>query len=488
MVGKIALSALAVALMAASPAAEQDWAAALRTDAQALHDLVDANHPGPVNPLDPEFTQRNDQALAQALARADRVQGYPGYLWAMRAYIASFDDGHVMIRSTDAAPDLQVAWPGFLTGYDDDGRQIVRTVADDAALPLGAELRECDGTSVAELMERNVGDFRGRWDLHSQRMIHGGRMFIDVGNPFISRPQQCVFSIEGSPRTVTLQWRAISDEELAERFAATAARYSPDIGTRTFPSGTRWYSLSDFDGDLGSDAGQALAALIGEMREDADPIRSAPRIVLDLRGNGGGSSDWSKQIARIIWGEEKVASASGGSDYVEWRASPANIAAMDEYRRDYASAPDAPREVVDWLEGAVKGMTIALAADEPLWREPSSEERPEVQGATDGAGSPQGPVYILTDWVCASACLDAVDLWRSLGAIQVGQETGADTLYMDVRDDPLPSGLATVGMPMKVYRGRPRGINEPWKPVHPFEGSMRSTEDIEAWIVELGGG
>ena len=481
---KFSTLGLSFLLIAAGPA-DGDWRNALRKDAEALHDLIEKNHPGPVNIHDPEFSERSDAALRLTLDRAERVDSYPGYVWAMRSYIASFDDGHVLIRSTDAAPDLTVKWPGFLTGYDDVGRQVVRTATHDSLVPLGAELIECDGVTAADLMVENVGAFRGRWELASQRMIHGGRLFMDVGNPFVARPKRCVFSSDGSRLSTTLQWRDLPDEELTERFGATALRFSPEIGSRTFESGTRWYSLSDFDGDVESETGKALTALIAGMREDAYAIQSAPRVVLDLRGNGGGSSDWSKQIARIIWGDAELSSLQNGSDYVEWRASPDNIVAMDEYRQEYASSPDAPQEVRDWIDAAVNGMTSALEAGEPLWREPSSDEASVNQTAGSDVSPRSSPVYILTDWTCASACLDAVDLWRALGGIQVGQETSADTLYMDIREDPLPSGLSTVGMPMKVYRGRERGSNEPWTPVHAYPGDMRSTEDIEAWLVGL---
>jgi hypothetical protein len=43
--------------------APRDWAATLRADAHAYHDQIAANHPGPVNRLDPEFTERNDAGL-----------------------------------------------------------------------------------------------------------------------------------------------------------------------------------------------------------------------------------------------------------------------------------------------------------------------------------------------------------------------------------------------------------------------------------------
>lgn len=484
MFAKASTPCLALMLIATSPA-ERDWKSTLREDAQALHDNVEQNHPGSVNVLDPDFSNRNADGLHTALNRAEEVSDYPGYLWAMRAYVAAFDDGHIFIRTSDAAPDLLVKWPGFFTGYDDAGRQIVRTKANDFPVALGAELIECDGTPAATWMADNVGAFRGRWDLLGQRMIHGGRLFMDVGNPYVSRPTQCTFSFDGTRMTANLNWRQISDEDLAEHFGATAPRFNAAIGSSTFGSGTRWFSLSDFDGEPDSEVFESLTTLIAEMRRDGDAIRSAPRVVLDLRGNGGGSSNWSKQIAEIIWGNARLASLEGGSGYVEWRASPDNIATMEEYRQLYASSAEASQEMRQWLDIAVTGMTSVLAAGEPLWREPSVEEPSSSDNTNDSDVIPPSQVYILTDWTCASACLDAVDLWRALGAIQVGQETSADTLYMDVREAILPSGLSTIGMPMKVYRDRARGSNEPWSPVYQYSGDMRSTQDIEAWIARL---
>jgi hypothetical protein len=96
-----------------------------------------------------------------------------------------------------------------------------------------------------------------------------------------------------------------------------------------------------------------------------------------------------------------------------------------------------------------------------------------------------GVVYVLTDAACASACLDAVDLWRALGAVHVGRKTSADTLYMELRSLRLPSGITGVSLPMKVYRNRSRGSNEPVVPVHSFEGDIADTAAVERWIKSL---
>ena len=53
-----------------------------------MHDDIAANHPGPVNALDPDFSKRNDAGLALALTRADKVKGFAGYYYALKAYAA----------------------------------------------------------------------------------------------------------------------------------------------------------------------------------------------------------------------------------------------------------------------------------------------------------------------------------------------------------------------------------------------------------------
>ena len=463
----------------------RDWAATLRADAQAFHDEIAANHPGPVNALDPGFARRNDAALALALRRAVRVKDYPGYRFAMSAYAASFDDGHVAAFASDQAPLLPARWPGFLTGYDASGAQVVMSRSDDAPVPTGAKLVACDGRKADALAAENIGAFEGRWFLASRRALRGGRLFVDQGNPFIRRPTRCIFSVGGRQVAVTLAWRGIADDELVRRLADTNQRTREPIGAKVLPNGTRWFTLSGFDGNPAGDDAKALTPMIAAMRAERDTLRQGPRIVLDLRGNNGGSSDWSYQVAQVLWGEAAVAGITDDS-YVEWRASPAVLDAMKSYQARFDAAPDTTPRAKAYFATIVAGLTGAIAAHQKLWREPAD---PDQQGNPKPSPVPVAPlgvpVYFITDTGCGSACLDAVDLWRALGAIQVGQETGADTLYMDVRNPVLPSGLTRTAVPMKVYRGRPRGPNVPVKPDFRYPGDLRDTAKLATWIATL---
>lgn len=480
---------IAALLLAAALPEARNWPATTLADARALHDDIRANHPGPVNAADPGFVAREAAAYVHLRRRAQAVRSLTGYRFAIQEYAASFADGHMQFWVTDETAFPVPNWPGFLTGFDALGAQRVMTRADDAPIPLGAALTSCDGVPAATLAARDVGAFEGRWGLPSTRVLRGGYLLVDRGNPFAARPVACDFTAAGQVRTVTLSWQPIAADALATRLSAVNGIAHPAIGARALSDGTRWYGLSSFDGDPAGKTARALVPLIAAMRADRVALARAPAIVLDLRGNGGGSSDWSTQIARVLWGERRVAALDTPGSYVEWRASAGVLAAMEHYRQQFDAPPDADSGRTSYFRAITNGLTQAGDAGLPLWREPASvgeAAAPRSTGSLAPDSAPiAAPIYIVTDAGCGSACLDAVDTWRALGAIQVGRETSADTLYMDIRRGKLPSGLAGYAVPMKVYRGRSRGSNVPSTPVHRFDGDLTDTPALQRWVAGL---
>lgn len=458
----------------------KDWASILRKDAQAFHDLVQQNHPGPSNSLDPSFSPRNDQGLAQAEKRARTVHDYAGYYWAMREYAAAFDDGHVAYVPAQSVPDIPSRWAGIMTGYDGRGRQVVRVSTDAAKVPLGAELLSCDGIKAEKFALRNLAPFRGRWFLSAERVYAAPMLLVDSGNPFVARPIRCRFLANGRSIETALEWRAITDKELAGYRKAVSASTNQEIGVIKLADGTLWYAFPTFYGDADKATEAALSSLISDMNRDRATLAAASRIVLDLRGNGGGSGIWAHRVAAAIWGQDAVDALPPESIGVDWRVSPANIAILQGDRSRIPTTADT-LDRRGRLERRIAGMTKALAAGQKLLRE-ANDRQP---GSAVAPPPRSKPIYVLTDAACASACLDAVDLWKRFGAVQVGQETNADTLYMELRDDALPSGLATAYMPMKVWRGRPRGSNVPAIPKYRYRGDMGDTAALQAWTATL---
>lgn len=481
-----ASATLLAAPVLATPADQRDWGAALARDAQALHDDLAANHPGTVNALDSGFAANNDHQLRIALGRARAATTYAGYFFPLRIYVPSFDDGHLGFGAIGDTPN-DFRWPGFATHYGGRGLIVVTTEEPGQPVPRGAELVGCDGLTADRYAAATLGVMWGRWQLEAQRRQWGPMLFLDESSNLIPIARQCTFMVDGQTMTIALRWRPLAMSRIGPLLGMASGKTTRDFALRAATGGLRWISTPSFDGDPGLAAAKALPPLIARLNADRQQLLAAPAIVLDLRGNGGGTSDWSRQMAVALWGRAAVAGLKGEDVQVDWRASPANLAsvatAYDERRGGEGFSPESDR----WFRSVIGGLAMAVSRNQPLWRhvdlDAPASSRPPSQSAI--AAPLSRPVYVLTDSVCASACLDAVDLWTALGAIQIGRATGADTLYMEIRSRTLPSGITSISVPMKVYRGRKRGSNQPATPRFIFAGDIDDTPALERWLASL---
>ena len=481
------MSLLLYALLATSaPAATEtrDWGAALRMDARALHDAIADNHPGPVNPADRGFEKRNDAELARALKRAKTAKSFADYFFAMQEYTASFNDGHMGYGVFGNTPDEVRRWPGFLTRYDGNGRQLVFVSEPWSGVPMGARLVSCDGLSANQVAKKRIGSRVGRWNLESQRVTFGAMTFLDTGDRYVGTINRCRFDAGGTTIDVKLDWRP-PETDPYRAYDLFPKRGKPTSQWRRLADGTLWFSIPSFDGNPDGEAGKSLRSLIDYLEANGPQVRSARAIVLDLRGNGGGSSDWSYQIASQLWGEGTIDAHPEPPMTVSWRASPGNLDSVRKTYEDRSKGGHLSPEITSWYKNTIAGLEKSVAEHKSLWVIPPSPGSGRDARKSEASYKIAGPVYVLTDSSCMSACLDAVDLWTRLGAIPIGHETGADTLYMEVRQIKLPEGIGGVSMPMKVYSGRPRGSNQPVMPVHRFTGDIGDTAALERWVATL---
>lgn len=463
----------------------RDWSETLRADATAVHDAIAGSHPGMINPDDPAFARTNDAQYALALERAGQADSFADYFYAIQHYVAAFDDGHLSFGVSGSTPDNQVRWPGFIA--DDDGaRGLVVTAAEPwSGVPVGAHVVECDGRTAYRIGDDRMGARFGRWELASQRAMYGNMVMLDTGDPYVGPIRRCVFDTSEGRLTADLDWRD-GGERFYTRHNLFPTPSSQKVELRRMDNGGWWVALPTFDGNPEGERGRALRAVVQRIEAEAEAMRAAPVIVFDLRGNGGGSSGWSYEIARILWGEGAFERAPQSPMTVVWRASEENLQSI----RDGFAARDAngalSPNLRDWYRNTIAGLEAARARGEDRWViEPNPRAAPDPAAAPLADHPPQGRVFVLTDETCMSACLDAVDLWTRFGAVPVGRETGADTIYMEVRGVRMPSGLGSMSLPMKYYIGRPRGHNQPVTPTHRFDGDMSDTAAVEAWINAL---
>ena len=178
--------------------------------------------------------------------------------------------------------------------------------------------------------------------------------------------------------------------------------------------------------------------VVAAVKAQAAEIREAPFVVLDLRGDGGGSSMFGDEIAAAILGDSYVKAVVGdslpacGGEVI--RVSDDNVRQLQMYR-DVLGPKRGPEftKTFDGLlnraQGGAGGRAWVHRVHSPVL---GRRSRPGRRSAY------RGKLFLLTDGVCFSSCLDVVSNWRDLGAIQLGQTTDADTHYTEVRDDPMP--------------------------------------------------
>jgi hypothetical protein len=110
-------------------------------------------------------------------------------------------------------------------------------------------------------------------------------------------------------------------------------------------------------------------------------------------------------------------------------------------------------------------MRAALARGEEFFVQRNTAPVMPDTGASKEGMARTPPVYVIVPGGCASACLDALDLFtRFPNTVLIGAPSSGDSPYMEARSELLPSRQGYVIIPMKAWVHRPRGSGEFYSP------------------------
>ncbi len=452
------------------------WRVIATEDVKAAYRLLKDNHPGAAPELhDAVFLQRLSAGYALALERAGKIDSYQGYLATLDGFATGMGDKHIWSRPTFV---LNVPrWPGFLVSKQGNQWVVTDTETSQSALK-GALLQSCDGEAVAELARKNLGGFHAVWSVGAQQTQSAPWLMVDEGNPFIRRPGACVFDQSGKQVTVRLQWIRIKRDNLLPRLKAAGGAGAAGFGIRKVGEGY-WIALQDLLSDQALVVEQAVEQQKAQLREGRF-------VVLDMRGNGGGSSQIGRDIAVSLLGQAAVDGRLGpqgtsecGSDEI-YRATRDNLTQL-EYFRTTPVVVNGGTEMQRLFARDAQQVQAALAAG----REFSAPLHcPAPPSKPDPAKAPpslmKGQLILLTDNACFSSCLNVTEDWLKLGVLHVGQTTDADTQYSEVREQYLPSGYSLFSTLQAVSGDqKPDG---PFDPTLVYNGNIADTAALEAWI------
>jgi hypothetical protein len=453
-------AAAALSLVAVNALAEPvDWQAAARADIIAAHRITAANHPGMVDPANPRFPALLEEARDEALRLAAKVSTAGGYEAVLGRFSAVLADGHAGAYATlPEAHATKLRWPRFVAAWRGEAMYVYKSAP--GGPPEGARIVRCDGQGIRDRVAADVFRFEDGGQLPGKWWSRARLLFVDDGNPFVKRPRACLFEKDGKKLSQRLTWEAVPSYYAEWRNGSANGDLLP-IGLVERAPGLHWVALPDFSPDAADM--QRYQQLYADLAAKRDALRSARAVVLDLRFNTGGSSDWSLKVAEHLWGKARVTRLKAYANrdvQILWRPTPGTVAAVKEFIPLLQAQGNA--DVVALIGQFVPMLGAAMARGDPLLTEPDMPgvERP-TSAVMDAAGDPPpftAPVFVIVPGQCASACLDAVDVFKLFPNVRlIGAPSSADSTYMEVRTDDLPSGFGKVIIPMKIWVNRPRG-------------------------------
>ena len=467
----------------AQNASAQAWRELTIADVSAAHAIIARNHPAAVPGAgDSAFVRMLREARTGALTRAQDVTSYEGWLATLRAFAVAFGDPHIALQ-----PRLSlgsVRWPGFVVARLGDATVVASRDSTDSSLPTpGAILVSCDGIATDQYGRSRLGVFRATWDVASQRVRATPFLLVDDGNPFLPPSKQCVVRDQGAERTVELRWRTVNVSALQDLLRNASPIGNAGFEVRRARDGW-WIGVQSLGGRV-----QSVLDSVGARVTE---IRAAPWVVVDVRGNGGGNSEWANRLAIQLVGQERTNAARGLAERqfagnlcgTSWRASADVEQTIEGYIRDMG--PRLGEASINQWRRELDSVRVARQQGRELAPAPRACAASAQQNAPNElpASLMKGKLVLLTDHACFSSCLMLAGLFRAIGALHVGEGTDFSTRYMEVRGFPLPSGLGSFATLQKAGFGMPMRLG-PFEPEVPYPGRIDDTRAIEAWIADM---
>ena len=391
------------------------------------------------------------------------------------------------------ATRLSLAWV-LIDGQG--GHWVVRrpdykSVAPPDAPPEGATLVACDGQPAEAFLKNQLDNKTVDWSKLPERIRLAYKVFL-TSNPDAPLPaKSCRFEKDEKTTDLTLNWVDLPYFQLQPLVYPYFRRGLPRPTHAEFADdGHVWIRLDNVSDET------ALKKLESELTAKQAQLRAAPYVVFDMRGNGGGSSEWGEKFAAILWGDKPVEAMLAANEPSNpndrgkyWRISKAAAAGMLGLAKENAArGPDYAEAAKFWGDLGTKVNAAAAHGDgllpDECCQSDSSSEKP-AKPIQSPAPQYRGKVFVLTDAGCFSSGVLVMNTLKHMGAIQVGEASGQNEVYGEGFDGlKLPSGLATYRIPFSIIRQRREDLGG-LPPDIAWPGAMDDDEGLRKWIAGL---
>ena len=468
------------------------WSQHTIEDLNEIFKIIKENHPGPLDKKNPSFNRQLRKNHKQALRKAKKVTSYEGWFYTLRFFTNSFQDGHVLTKILKEVKKTSVLWPGFIVTRRHNAWFVHFSKKEkEKNIPQkGWKLLSCDRKAPDKLLKRNIIPYFGIKNLESTFIKLAPELFLDYGNPFVSRLKNCLFDTGKARKRIQLQWSKINKDKIKDSLSSAKMSSPKKLDfSLSVKEGLAWITVPTFD--FFNSKGPRRIKNLKSIIKQLPSIRDAKIIVFDVRWNSGGNSAWAQDIIESLWGQDfttPIMDKLYEDVFVEWRISENNInnfiERLQQFKKTNIEARGIHISIIDRYLQLVKEMKTA--PKNKLFKRYNQLPLSNKRKQKDLKNPIKSQVFFLTNFSCGSACLDFADRILALpGVIHIGGTTFADTAYMEIAFKELSSGRIVLKYPMKVWRNRPRGHNEPYIPKYRWLGDWQDETGLKNWVRSL---
>lgn len=227
----------------------------------------------------------------------------------------------------------------------------------------------------------------------------------------------------------------------------------------------------------------AEATAFHKVISQAAELRDKNVIVIDLRGNGGGSYQWFMAFLRELYGPQMTDFYARERLKIQAYFVPSAVTPDDNKppAQDPLNTPHDP--LIEQSEA--DPVRVLLPNGQQAYRQ---QRIPEAASGTPAGPPPENPVkakvFVLTDNNSASAVNSFLDeVLHFPGVVQIGTAPLSDRRSGSPAPYNLPSGNATLYVPAMVRIGRSRGEMEEYEPKVRFDGNITDTNAVKLWVL-----
>ena len=282
-------------------AADLTWREKTERDLAALKVAIEDSHPGAIDSENPGFRVWLNEGYIKARQMLVRVEDGAGYAAVLRYYVNGFKDVHLSVRPSGIG---KLRTPGFLVKLEKGEYVVANRMNLEARVPpIGSKLLACDGKSAMMLAHELLDPYFTVTQLNAHRWMAAPNLFIDDGNPFVTRPESCTFQVPSlGEQQYALEWTESSGVAI-DNAVSGILDWNPNLGLRKFGKNGYWVTLPTM---LASSDNPMFLDLIDDIQKNQQNIRNSDVLVIDVRSNAGGYHLWGTAIANAIWGENYV--------------------------------------------------------------------------------------------------------------------------------------------------------------------------------------